>query len=160
MLKKLLLRDVLFALAVFAGWLAFAGISAGTGLLSDFVGVSLGVALGIVANQAHEWGHIVGALISKSTFKPGSSFTSLSNFVYDSKANSRGQFLVMSFGGFIVTGFIAWFYLTGLPADLLATRVAHGSILFLVGLGVFLELPLVLYSLVTNKVPPVDRSVV
>lgn len=157
MFKKLLLRDVLLSVFVLGLWLAFAGISAGEGPLSDFVGVTLGAALGLVANQAHEWGHIVGAVISKSTMQPGRSLASPSNFIYDSKANSRAQFLVMSFGGFIVTGLVVWFYFTMLPDGILATRVAHGSILFLVGLGVFLELPLVVYSLITNKVPPVDR---
>ena len=82
---------------------------------------------------------------------------SLSVFTYDSKANSRGQFLVMSFAGFAMTALVVWLVFSTLNGELLAERVARGSVLFLVFLGVVLEIPLVIYSLISSRVPPIDR---
>jgi hypothetical protein len=61
----------------------------------------------------------------------------------------------MSLTGFAATAVVIWIvYL--LPDAWLASRVARGLVLFLTLLAVVLEVPLVIYSLVTNKVPPVD----
>jgi hypothetical protein len=62
----------------------------------------------------------------------------------------------MSFSGFLVTGLTLWAVYTQLPSEWLATRVARGAVLFLAALTVFIELPLVLYSLLFNQVPPVE----
>jgi hypothetical protein len=55
-----------------------------------------------------------------------------------------------------VTGVVLWAVYSVLPSEWLATRVARGAVLFLAALTVFLEFPLVIYSLVRNQVPPVE----
>ena len=78
-------------------------------------------------------------------------------FSFDTQRNSRSQFLVMSVGGFIVTGLALVFAYQALPDGLQATRVARGAILFLASLTVFLEFPLVLLSFIRpNALPPVE----
>ncbi|MFT5033452.1 MAG: hypothetical protein ACI9OO_001384 [Bacteroidia bacterium] len=156
--SQLALRDaVLASVAVLAWWL-LSPYSAGYGAWSDFAGVVLGAGLGFCAYIAHEWGHIVGGFLSRSVMRPGSSMTSFSNFVYDSRQNSRPQFLFMSLLGFIPTGIAVWLFYRYLPEGELATDVARGIVLFLVLLGVVLELPLVIWALVRKDLPPIDRA--
>ena len=136
----------------------FPPVSAGAGPLADFAGVVLGFGLGFWAHTAHEWGHIAGGKLGRSVMRSGASLTSFSNFIYDSKRNSRPQFLLMSLMGFIPTGIAVWLYFSFLPEGELATHVARGAVLFLVLLGVVLELPLVIWALVRKDLPPVDRT--
>lgn len=156
--SKLALRDALLVAAALLAWWLLSHYSAGSGAVSDFAGVVLGAGLGFCAHTAHEWGHVVGGFLSRSVMRPGSSMTSFSNFVYDSKQNSRPQFLLMSIMGFIPTGIAVWLFFSHLPAGELATHVARGIVLFLVFLGVVLELPLVIWALVRKDLPPVDRA--
>lgn len=155
---KLGLRDAALAALAILGWWLFSHYSAGVGPLADFSGVVLGAGLVFCAHTAHEWGHILGAWLGRSAMRSGSSLSSFSNFIYDSKKNNRGQFLLMSIMGFIPTGIAVWLYYTQLPGGELATDVARGGVLILVALGVFLELPLVIWALVRKDLPPVDRG--
>ena len=156
--SKLGLRDAgLATLAILAWWL-FSDYSAGTGPVADFSGVVLGAGLVFCAHSAHEWGHILGAKLGGSVMRSGSSLGSFSNFVYDSKQNNRPQFLLMSIMGFIPTGIAVWLFYTRLPGAELASDVARGGVLVLVALGLFLELPLVIWALVRKDLPPVDRG--
>ena len=158
MLVKLLIRDLgVLAAAAVAWWLA-APLSAGEGPLADVTGVLLGFLVGAGAFVLHEWGHLAGAFASRSAVVLGTSLASPSVFTYDSRRNTRGQFLVMSFAGFAATAFAVWAVYALLPDSLLATRVARGLVVFLVVLGVVLEVPLVVYSLLTRRVPPLDRG--
>lgn len=155
---KLGLRDaVLASLAILAWWL-FSHYSAGAGPLADFTGVVLGAGLVFCAHTAHEWGHIFGGWLGRSAMRSGASLSSFSNFIYDSKRNNRPQFLLMSITGFIPTGIAVWLFYTQLPTGELASDVARGGVLVLVALGVFLELPLVIWALVRRDLPPVDRG--
>lgn len=156
MFVKLLARDLsLIALAALA-WPLASPLTAGTGALSDVVGVLLGLLLGLCALQIHEWGHLLGALATRSAVQPGTSLRAPFIFTFESRRNSRRQFLVMSFAGFAATALVVWIAYALLPSELLATRVARGAVVFLAFLGVVLEVPLVVYSLVTSKVPPID----
>lgn len=157
MLKKLALRDAL-ALSFFVLLYVFLADYSAEGVWwSDFVGVVTGVGIGLCAHYLHEWGHVTGAILSRSQFTVNDDMRSLSVFTYDSKTNSRGQFLLMSFAGFLMTALVVWLVFSTLDGSLLAERVARGSVLFLVFLGVVLELPLVIYSLISRRVPPIDR---
>ncbi len=151
-------RDTALVILAVGSWWLFSSYSAGNGPLADFVGVVVGAGLGFCAHTAHEWGHIAGGMMSRSVMRPGSSLGSFSNFVYDSKRNSRPQFLIMSLMGFIPTGVAVWLFFTYLPDAELATHVARGIVLFLVALGLLLELPLVIWALVRKDLPPVDRA--
>jgi hypothetical protein len=106
--------------------------------------------------MAHEWGHLLGALASGSALRRPTSLRARSLFDFDSKQNSRAQFFAMSFPGFVATAVALWVVYALLPSDLLATRVARGAVVFLAFLGVVLEVPLVVYALVSRKVPPLQ----
>jgi len=143
MFLKLLGRDsAIIAVAVFACPLA-SPFSAGTGAVSDLTGLLLGLLLGACAFLAHEWAHLLGALATGSVVQPPTSLRSPFVFTFDSRANSRRQFLVMSFAGFAATAAVVWGAYTLLSPELLATRVARGAVVFLAFLTEILELPLV-----------------
>jgi hypothetical protein len=158
MFVKLLARDLAIAAVAFIAWHLAAPLSAGTGALGDFTGVVLGVLLGACAFLVHEWGHLLGALASGSAVQPPESLRSAFVFRFDSRANTRRQFLAMSFAGFAATALVVWAAYGLLPSELLATRVARGLVVFLTFLGVVLEVPLVVYALVAGKVPPLERK--
>lgn len=157
MLRKLAIRDAIAFTFFVLLYLALADYSDKAVWWSDFVGVVVGVGIGFCAHFLHEWGHVAGALLSRSQFTANDDMRSLSVFTYESKTNSRGQFLLMSFSGFFMTALVVWWVFSTLDGSLLAERVARGSVLFLVFLGVVLELPLVIYSLISSRVPPIDR---
>ena len=153
---RLGLRDLVLLAAFGALWWWTAPWSAGEDFVADFFGLAAGLGIGIGHYLLHEWGHALGGLATGSVIRPAASLKSRFLFSFDSRANSRGQFLVMSFSGFLVTGVVIWAVYALLPSEWLATRVARGAVLFLAALTVFIEFPLVIYSLVRNRVPPVE----
>ena len=156
MFVKLAIRDVVI-LGVAAGlWFWLSSYSAEEGMLSDFVGFVAGLSLTACAFIFHEWGHLLGGFASRSVVYPAERLQSRFVFSFDRRKNSRGQFLIMSAGGFIATGLALWAVYAGLPDGELASRVARGGVLFLVFLGVVLELPLVGWSLLRSDLPPVE----
>jgi len=158
MFSKLLARDLaILGIAVLA-WQVAAPFSAGAGAVSDLSGVLLGALAGAGAFLVHEWGHLLGALASRSVVQPAASLRSPFVFRFDSRSNSRGQFLVMSFAGFVATAAVVWAAYAVLPSELLASRVARGAVVFLAVLGVVLEVPLVIYALVSGRVPPLEAQ--
>lgn len=153
---RLALRDLvlLAAFAVLWGWAA--PLTAADGFAADFLGLAAGLGIGIGHYLLHEWGHAAGGLATGSSIRPAPSLRGLSLFSFDSKTNTRRQFVVMSLCGFLVTGLVLLGVYTWLPSDWLATRVARGAVLFLVALTVFVEFPLVIYALITGRLPPVE----
>ena len=156
MFYKFAVRDVILVclslvLALYAG-----PFSVGVGPVSDVVGVVVGFSLGASAFVLHEWGHLVGALITRSVLMAPPNLKSIYLFSFDSKANSRRQFLVMSGTGFVMTALCLWGAFTVLPEDQLATRVARGIIGFLGTLAVVLEFPAVLWACLRSDLPPVE----
>lgn len=131
-------------------------LSAEVGPLSDLTGVIVGFALGVSVFVLHEWGHLVGALLTKSHVLAPAGLTSVFLFSFDSKLNTRRQFLVMSATGFVMTGLALWGVYALLPDEQLATRVARGLVLFLTTLTVFLEFPAVIWACVRSDLPPVE----
>ncbi|HEY8154774.1 MAG TPA: hypothetical protein VII72_11655 [Myxococcota bacterium] len=156
MFVKLLGRDLAILAVSVLAWRLAAPLSAGSGVVSDVAGVLLGFLFGVCAFLIHEWGHLAGAVASRSAIQPPTGLASPFVFSFESRKNSRRQFLSMSFSGFVATAAVVWAAYALLPSDLLATRVARGLVVFLTFLGVVLEVPLVIYSLLTRRVPPVD----
>jgi len=156
MFVKLAIRDAVVVIVAMGLWLWLSAFSLGMGMLSDFTGVVAGVALAACAYIFHEWGHLMGAFAAGGVVHPPASLKSAYIFSFDRKKNTRGQFLVMSAGGFIATGVALWAVYTFIPDDELASRVARGGVLFLVFLGVSLELPLVGWSLLSSELPPIE----
>jgi len=62
----------------------------------------------------------------------------------------------MSLSGFVVTGLAIAVALGPLAEPLQSARVARGAIAFLASLTLFIEIPLLLFSLVSSKLPPVE----
>ncbi len=107
--------------------------------------VAAGLAAGVVAAIAHEWGHLAGAALSRSRVAAARSLASPFIFRFDTKANSRRQFLAMSYGGFVASAAVLAAYLVWLPLGALSGKVALG----LVGAG--------LLATITLEVPAVWR---
>lgn len=158
MFAKLLARDVIIVALTALVWKLAAQASATPGMPGDFAGVLAGLMIGVSGYLLHEWGHLLGALAAGSTVSPGKSLASGFLFSFDSRANSRRQFLALSFAGWIATAAVLWFVYSILPSDLFASRVARGVVAANVLLVVLLEIPLVVYSLATGRVPPVDNQ--
>lgn len=156
MYAKMAARDLGIVLGASLAWRYGAHLTAGSGPLADVLGVLLGLSLGACAFVSHEWGHFLGALAGGSVVYPPRGIGSVYLFSFDSKRNSRRQFLIMSFSGFVVTGVAVWVTQALLADGLLATRVARGAILFLASLTVLFEIPLVLWAVLVGSLPPVE----
>jgi hypothetical protein len=160
MFIKLLARDLSIIALTALIWHLGAEASAHPGMRGDFAGVLAGVTIGLSAYLLHEWGHLVGALLAGSTVHPARALTSGFLFSFDSRANTRRQFLALSAGGWLATAVVLWMVYALLPAGLFASRVAAGVVTANVLLVIVIEVPLVAYSLWTGRVPPVENQAV
>ena len=61
----------------------------------------------------------------------------------------------MSLSGFAVTAAAVFVVGWHLPDDWLAARVARGGVMVLAAITLFIEVPLLLYGLVTDQIPSV-----
>lgn len=152
MFGRLLIRDLVIAAAVVGAWLLFMPLSVGDGPLADLVGVLLGVGAFVVAHLSHEWGHLLGAFATGSAVAAPAKLTSPLLFSFDSKRNSRRQFVIMSLSGFAVTAVSLYVVYGLLPEAALATRVARGGVLFSASLTLLLEVPLLVASLLKGSI--------
>ncbi|MDX2166847.1 MAG: hypothetical protein SF182_07275 [Deltaproteobacteria bacterium] len=152
MFVKLLLRDGLIAAFVVLAWWLAAPWSAGSGPLADVSGALLGVGAFVVVHLAHEWGHVVGARLTRSRIAAPARLSSPFLFSFDSRQNSQRQFVVMSLSGFAVTAAAVYVAYALLPEAWLATRVARGMVVFSAALTVLLEVPLLTASLLAGRI--------
>jgi hypothetical protein len=157
MFAKILARDLVIVALTALIWHLGAAASATPGVPGDFAGVLAGVTVGLCAYLLHEWGHLAGALAAGSSVRPPRSLASGFLFSFDSRRNTRRQFLALSFGGWATTALAVWLVYAKLP-DLFAARVARGVVLANVLLVIAIELPLVAWSLWTGRVPPVENQ--
>lgn len=153
---RLAVRDLAIAAAALGLWRLASGASAGDGALADLAGVGVGLLVGGLTFLLHEWGHLLGALASRSALEPARGLRTLFLFSFDSRRNSRGQFLAMSFAGFAGTALAVLAWYAWLPSDLLASRVARGVGMLSVTLTLLLEVPLVGWALLARGLPPVE----
>ena len=115
----------------------------------------LGTLLGVIFYLSHEWAHLGGALLSKSTVAYPEKILSPFVFSFHSQANSVRQFLFMTAGGFGATGVLFSAYLICLPGNVWGS-VALYIALFFTSLTVFIELPIAIWTLITREVAPVE----
>ncbi|MFN8643528.1 MAG: hypothetical protein U0802_18395 [Candidatus Binatia bacterium] len=152
MFARLLGRDLLIAATVVGAWWLWAPLSAGSGPLADLSGALLGVGAFVVTHLAHEWGHLLGGLATGSHVAAPARLTSPFLFSFDSQRNSQRQFVIMSLSGFAVTGVALYVAYGLLPEAQLATRVARGLVVFGAALTLFLEVPLLVISLLRGSI--------
>lgn len=153
MLVRFALRDSALLAFAWGLWWLLAERSAGSGFVADFSGWVVGLMLFVGASVFHEWGHFLGAVLTRSRVKIRHKLTSAFVFSFPAEGNNLGQFVAMSLGGFLATAASILVFYTLLPDAYLATRVARGGAIFLAFLGVTLEVPLLVYGLVKRGVP-------
>ena len=159
MYKKLALRDASLISISAAAWWWLAGTSAlGSGgtMLGDLTGLVVGLMVGACIYLLHEWGHALGGFATGALLHPPASLTAISLFSFDSKQNTKRQFVVMSLSGFVVTALGVGFAYGLLPEGQLATHVARGVAMLLAFLTLFLEFPILLVGLLRSELPPVE----
>jgi hypothetical protein len=156
MFAKLLVRDAVIVGLTALIWWVGAASSAVPGMRGDFAGVLAGFTVGLSGYLVHEWGHLIGAGIAGSSVKPARSLASGFLFSFDSRSNTQRQFIALSLGGWIATALAMGAVYGLLPAGLFASRVACGVVTANALLVVVVEMPLVAYSLLTGRVPPVE----
>ena len=126
--------------------------------LSDtylFHGIA-GLLAGLCAFLFHEWGHLLGAYLSKAVVHPAPSLFSPLLFDLDSQKNNRGQFLYVSGTGFIATSLFLFVFCSLLPLDLFAGKLAIYIGLGLAALTVFIEFPIAWIVYRRHKIPRVE----
>ena len=97
---RFILRDLAIA-SLAAGLLALMrSLDGELGPAARALQVLSGLGVAVVAALLHEWGHLLGSLLTGSRIRfPKRTLTPLL-FDFDVAANSRRQFLAMSFGGY------------------------------------------------------------
>jgi hypothetical protein len=159
MYARFLARDLGITAAATGLWALAAGPSLTPGVVGDLAGVLTGFLLGACALLTHEWGHLLGALASRSRVTPNTRlWRSLFSFSFDSRRNSRAQFVAMSVGGWIGTLAAVFAAYAWLPGDDLASRVVRGTTLVSALVAFGIEIPLVVRALWTGTVPRVETQ--
>jgi len=153
MYGRFIARDAAVVALASLFWWWLADRSAGNDAFADLSGFLAGTLAGISAFLLHEWGHVLGAVLGRSTVQVNENLRSPFIFRFESQPNSLRQFVVMSLGGFVMTALLVAAAYLYLPDGLLATRVARGAVLFLAALGITLELPLFLFAVASGTVP-------
>lgn len=152
MFRSFVIRDLAILVVTMVAWWGSLHAEAGTAL-SSALSIGAGVGAAVCAYNLHEWGHLVGAWLTKSVFVPAKRIYSPFLFSYDAERNTRNQFLVMSLSGFAATALFVAGFLMWMPQDQQAGRIALRGALILAGLTVIIELPIFFTSVFRKKVP-------
>jgi len=147
MYVKLAARD----LTILAVTLALWTIDARGG--GTIVAIAAGIGTGACAFLFHEWGHLLGALLTGGVFAPPARLASPFLFSFDSRRNAPRQFILMSLSGFAATGIFLVVFALALPLDRLAGKVGMGIALTLAALTVVIEFPLLGRVLAGKAIP-------
>jgi hypothetical protein len=152
MFRRFAIRDFAILLATIASWWLSLTVESETALES-VLSISAGVGAAICAYNLHEWGHLIGAHLTRSVYVPAKRLISPFLFSYDAERNTRKQFLIMSLAGFAGTAVFVVAFLAWMPQDQLAGRIALRVALVLAGLTVVIEFPIFLRALFGSTVP-------
>lgn len=154
---KFAARDMALLTSTITLWALVGRYSAGSGLMADFTGVTLGVLAGACAWVAHEWGHLLAGSFAGAEMKAPRTLKSVYLFGFDNKINDRRQFIIMALGGFAATGLVFLLVVFALPGEWLATRIVRGLVLLEIAVTVALEVPGLLVGIFAyEKLPSVD----
>ncbi|MGH8458598.1 MAG: hypothetical protein ACRESV_04555 [Nevskiales bacterium] len=138
---KLALRDATLVGVTALLWFASQRMDAGSSTWAMVVSIAAGLMIPIAGFLAHEWGHLVGAWLSRSTVHMPKSVLTIFLFDYKPAENSREQFMSVSYGGFIASGLVVALLLGVLSFDRLADQIALGLTLLGVLATFVLEIP-------------------
>lgn len=132
-------RDLVILALTLVAWRIDAPMRGGS---AEWITATLaGVLTAICGYLFHEWGHLAGALASKSRVRLPERASEIFLFNFDVDRNDARQFTKMSSGGFLASALAIGFLFLTLPAGVLATKIS----LTLVALGIVatavLELP-------------------
>jgi hypothetical protein len=132
-------RDLVILALTLVAWRIDASVRGGS---VEWITATLaGTLTAICGYLFHEWGHLAGALASKSRVRLPERASEIFLFNFDVDRNNARQFTTMSSGGFAASAIAIVFLFLVLPADVLATNMS----LVLVALGIVatavLELP-------------------
>ena len=132
-------RDLAILVLTFVAWRIDAAVRGGGG---EWITATIAGALTAICGYLfHEWGHLAGALASRSRVRLPERASEIFLFNFDVDRNDARQFTIMSSGGFLASAIAIVFLFLVLPAGALATHIA----LALVALGIVatavLELP-------------------
>jgi len=152
MFRRFFIRDATILLGSVVAWWWSLRAEPGSELASG-MSIAAGVGAAVCAYNLHEWGHLLGALATRSVYVPAKRLYSPFLFSYDAEQNSRNQFLLMSLAGFAATAVFVTAFLLWMPQDQAAGRIALRGGLVLAGLTVIIEFPIFFTALLRNKVP-------
>ena len=152
MFRHFAIRDVTILLATIGAWWASGRVEPGSAWASG-LSIGAGVGAAVCAYNLHEWGHLLGAHLTKSVYVPARRIYSPFLFAYDADENTREQFLLMSLAGFAATALFVAAFLLWMPQDQQAGRIALRGALILASLTVIIELPIFLRALLGRTVP-------
>lgn len=119
------IRDLAFIGVTLLLWQLDASLRTGS-VVSLIVSVTAGAATAVCGYLLHEWGHLAGARVGRSTVRLPTSPTEVFLFNFDSDRNGRTQFLIMSIGGYVASALVVAFLLAALPLTTVAGAVAIG----------------------------------
>ncbi len=140
-LVALVLRDAALLAGALALWCADAALRAESGVLPVVVAVATGAGTALCGYLAHEWGHLLGALVGGARVHLPPNAWTVFLFRFDADCNTRAQFLRMSVGGFAATAVVVALLVAVLPMEALSGRVALGLTALGVVATAVLELP-------------------
>jgi hypothetical protein len=152
MFRRFAIRDATILLSTVGLWWLSLSVEPGTALHA-VLSVSAGVGAVICAFNLHEWGHLVGAQLTRSVYTPAKRLISPFLLSYDADHNTRRQFLIMSLAGFAGTAVFVAAYWLWMPQDQQAGRIALRGALILAGLTVIFEFPIFFRALLGSTVP-------
>jgi hypothetical protein len=135
------LRDLTLVVITLLFWRADATLRHASGLLSVLVAVIAGSLAAFAGYLVHEWGHLLGARVSRSVVRLPASPAEIFLFNFNSDRNSREQFLLMSCGGFLASALVIILFLAVLPFPSLASLVAFALTVAGVIATAVLEIP-------------------
>jgi hypothetical protein len=124
MFLKFVIRDIALLVLCLGLWELVIARQALGGWLS--VGLQLVVAAitMLLSFLVHEWGHLIGALLTRSKVYAPQRLLELFLFHFDGRQNNAGQFIAMSVGGFIASGLVIAAVITFAPLHSLAGKLA------------------------------------
>ncbi|HEY1077919.1 MAG TPA: hypothetical protein VGE51_14605 [Fontimonas sp.] len=121
---KVLIRDLLLIAAAVALLVLAHRLEAQASAWRVPVSLLAGVMLAVTGYLLHEWGHLLGALASRSVVHIPDGIGDVFLFRFDTGLNDSRQFLWMSLGGFVASGIVIFVYVTQLSLVQLADQTA------------------------------------